>query len=228
MLPGDIAYLRIPSFEEPDDENGAVAFVAKHAAARSLIVDVRGNGGGSTPSRLIRALMNRAFRDVNEATPMPIAAFGAYRQVVRRIPREQLGEAHHAVLEALGSYERPMLLAPGARREPENPIYDGKLVILIDDFCASACEDFVIPFKSNGRATLIGRPTEGSTGQPFLYDFGNGISFRVGSKRVSFPDGSPFEGVGVVPDIGIPLSIEDLRERRDTALAKAIAFAGED
>jgi len=228
MVEGGVAYLRIPSFEEPEDENQAVQFVARHADAKSLIVDVRGNGGGSTPSRLIRALMNRPYRDVNEATPMPIGVFGAYQRVVQSVPREQLSETDRAVLEALGSYSRPILLAPGALRKPDNPIYDGKVIILIDDFCASACEDFVIPFKSNGRATLIGRPTEGSTGQPYMYDFGNGISFRVSSKRVSFADGSLFEGVGVVPDIEIPLSIEDLRANRDPALAKATALAREE
>jgi carboxyl-terminal processing protease len=144
------------------------------------------------------------------------------------MPREQLGEAHHAALEALGSYARPMFLTPGALRKPENAIYDGKLIILIDDFCASACEDFVLPFKSSGRAKLVGRPTEGSTGQPYMYDFGNGISFRVSTKRTYFPDGSQFEGVGVVPDLEIPLSIEDLRTNRDTALARALALAREE
>jgi carboxyl-terminal processing protease len=227
ILENNIVYLRIPSFEKLEDENKAVQFVKEHADAKSFIVDVRGNGGGSTPSRLIRTLMNRPFRDINEATPMPIGVFGAYQQVVQSMPREQFTDADHAVLEALGSLSRPMFLMPGALRKPENPIYNGKLIILIDDFCASACEDFVIPFKSNGRAKLIGRPTEGSTGQPYMYDFGNGISFRISSKRIYFPDGSQFEGVGVEPDIEIPLSIKDLRANKDTALEKAITLARE-
>jgi carboxyl-terminal processing protease len=60
-----------------------------------------------------------------------------------------------------------------------------------------------------------------------MYDFGNGISFRISSKRIYFPDGSQFEGVGVEPDIEIPLSIKDLRANKDTALEKAITLARE-
>jgi len=72
----------------------------------------------------------------------------------------------------------------------------GRLIVLIDGGCASASEYFVLPFKVSGRATIVGERTAGSTGQPYLYVFPNGISFRVSAKRVSFPDGSRFEGVG--------------------------------
>ncbi|HEX3529182.1 MAG TPA: hypothetical protein VH988_19155 [Thermoanaerobaculia bacterium] len=47
--------------------------------------------------------------------------------------------------------------------------------------------------KESKRARILGESSYGSTGQPYMVDFGNGISFRVSTRRVYFPDGSPFE-----------------------------------
>jgi carboxyl-terminal processing protease len=79
-----------------------------------------------------------------------------------------------------------------------------------------------MPFKDNGRAVLIGDSTAGSSGQPYSVRLEDGIQFWVGAKREYFPDGSPFEGVGVHPDIRIVPTIDDLRAGRDRALEQAI------
>ena len=73
----------------------------------------------------------------------------------------------------------------------------GKVVLLVDGFCNSACEDFIQPFKSTGRGILVGEESNGSSGQPYYHDFGNGMSFRVSSKRYYLSDGTAFEGVGI-------------------------------
>ncbi|MCK4385609.1 MAG: peptidase S41, partial [candidate division Zixibacteria bacterium] len=86
-------------------------------------------------------------------------------------------------------------------------------------------EDFVVPFKDNGRAIIIGEPTGGSTGQPYMYNFGNGIRIGIGTKRAYMPDGSKFEGVGVEPDIEVKLIREDLYKDKDRVLEKAVKEA---
>ena len=65
----------------------------------------------------------------------------------------------------------------------------------------------------------------GSTGQPFYYEFGNGMGFRVSTKRVYFPDESPFEGVGIRPDLEIKPTVDDLRKGRDPVLERALELA---
>ena len=50
-------------------------------------------------------------------------------------------------------------------------------------------------------------------------------SFRVSAKRDSFPDGSPFEGVGIVPDIEIPVTLAALKSGKDPILEKALEAA---
>ena len=103
--------------------------------------------------------------------------------------------------------------------------FKGRLFILIDRGVFSAGEDFCIPFKDNRRATFIGEATGGSTGQPYWVQCPNGISFRVSTKRDCFPDGSGFEGLGVKPDIEIPLTSTATRNGTDDVLTKAVELA---
>jgi carboxyl-terminal processing protease len=225
LLTDDVPYLYIPSFGDPANEEAAVEFLRQQAEAPALIIDVRGNGGGTTPVDLIRGLMDRPYRDWTESTALSIALFGAYRRVAESSQAEQLGDYVRGYLDAFANFNHPQLNLPGALNMPRGPVYEGELFLLADFGCASACEDFLLPFKQSGRALIIGQRTRGSTGQPYLYEFENGMSFRVSSKRVYFPDGLPFEGVGIVPDIVLTPSVDDVKAGRDIVLDRALELA---
>ena len=81
-----------------------------------------------------------------------------------------------------------------------------------------------MPFKDNRRATLIGEPSGGSTGQPYFHTFENGLQFSIGDQRVRMPDGAMFEGVGLVPDIAVNLQRADLYAGHDPVLEKAVSI----
>ena len=68
-------------------------------------------------------------------------------------------------------------------------------------------------------------PTGGSSGQPTFFDLGDGMSFRIGTKREYLPDGSEFEGVGILPDVSVEPTVEDIRKGRDPALDRGLAIA---
>jgi carboxyl-terminal processing protease len=53
------------------------------------------------------------------------------------------------------------------------------------------------------------------------------MSLMVGSVRYRFPDGAPFEGVGIAPDVPVELRITDVRDGRDPVLQKAVELAAE-
>src|SRR5262249_2605768 len=108
---------------------------------------------------------------------------------------------------------------------PQAGAYTGRVVVLIDRFCLSACEDFVMPFKATGRGTLVGETTYGSSGNPYRADLGNGMRLSVGAVRYRFPDGSPFEGIGIAPDVVVERRIADVAAGRDAALERAQALA---
>lgn len=222
-LDGDVAYVRIPSFSEPAMEDSAIAFLRRNTDAPALIIDVRRNGGGTTPTRLIEALMDRPYRGFGQATALDVGLYSAYNQIKRIAPPGALDDYSRGYVDAFAEFDRPRLVFPGLITRPGEPIYTGQVVVLIDAACASACEDFALPFKSSGRARLIGEATSGSTGQPFMFDFGNGMSFRVSARRVYMPDGSQFEGEGIPPDEDVRPTLEDLRSGHDPVLERALA-----
>jgi len=203
---GRLAYVRVPSFFEPQFEKRAVELVREYAGAPALIVDVRANAGGSTPQELTRRLMDRPHRWWTESTPASLPYFRL---------RASEGSWQYA------PFRRPELLWRGSASEPEADAYRGRLALLVDGGCFSACEDFVMPFKDNGRAILVGETTGGSTGQPYMLDLGDGMQAMVGAKREMFPDGGRFEGVGIRPDVEIAPTVDDLRSGRDVVLEAA-------
>jgi len=103
--------------------------------------------------------------------------------------------------------------------------FRGRLFLLVDRFCGSACEDFVMPFKDTHRAVVIGETTQGSSGNPYRADLGDGMRVSVGAVRYRFPDGRPFEGIGIEPDVPVVLTVADVRSGRDAVLDRALALA---
>ncbi|MBU1305687.1 MAG: hypothetical protein KKF33_09225, partial [Alphaproteobacteria bacterium] len=193
-----IPILRIPSFAVPAYEDEAIKMVSKVSDRSALIIDLRGNGGGDTPTRLLASLMDRSYTSWAEETP-----------------------SHSGLHYAFG--ERPDPIHYAARvTEPLSTAFRGNIAILADASTGSAAEDFLAPFKHNGRAIIVGRTTSGSSGQPFVRDFGNDMSLRVGSKREMFPDGSQFEGVGIAPDVCVELTPDDIRRGVDQDHLRAI------
>ena len=83
-----------------------------------------------------------------------------------------------------------------------------------------------MPFKDNGRAEIIGETTEGISGQPYFFDFGNGMTLTVGAERHTFPDGSPFESVGITPTLPVERHVTDILNGIDPVMEKAKAIAG--
>ncbi len=208
-LDDDIAYIRVPSFLQPEFEAQALAYVRDFARAGALIVDVRGNGGGNTPARLIRGLMDRPYRWWREAVAVSAPLLAG------RSPSPQ-GAAFAG---------GPQLVwAPGVS-QPDEEGYQGRLLILVDRATWSAAEDFTMPFKDNGRATIVGETTGGSSGQPYICSFEQGMAFAVGAKRLYLPDGTAFEGLGLTPDIAISPTRDDLYAGRDVILKEAIRIA---
>lgn len=194
-----ILYIQIPGFDEPKFEDGAVEAIKAHLDAKTIIIDVRGNGGGQTPQKLISILMDRQYQEWSEMTSVRMGVLEVYQDI-----------GTHPALQWSAPYQMPT-----------ETHYKGQLLILTDVRCFSACTDFVEPFKVNHRATIVGSPTGASTGEPYIKRLGDGFLFSVSAKRDYFPDGSEFEGVGIMPDVAIELTPADLKAGNDPVLAKA-------
>lgn len=218
-----VGYLRVRSFQEQRFQQEAIRLIEKQNSLRGLIVDVRGNSGGVSPETLIEALIDRPYDDWATSTSMSVGLFGAYGQMSRIAMPNQVNDRVRGTLDAFSSLEHMQLVMRGPRIYPSKPLFSGPLIILIDRRCGSAGEDFVMPFKVTKRATLVGEPTWGSSGQPYIYKFDENMTLMVGSKRMLFPDGSSFEGRGIEPDIYSTESISEIRDGIDKALSVGVA-----
>ncbi len=206
LAPDKIAYIRIPSFMGADFEKRAIELAHQYSHASVLIVDVRGNAGGLTPTDLTAYLMERPYRWWSEAVLLDVPFF-----------RFRATQGHGDY----GLFDRSDIVWPGNTAQPVKETFTGNLAILTDAGCFSACEDFVMPFKDNHRAVILGETTGGSSGQPYMLDLGHSMMIFIGAKRELFPDGSRFEGVGIKPDREICPNAADLGNGIDTILKAA-------
>jgi carboxyl-terminal processing protease len=167
--------------------------------APSLIIDLRGNGGGS--GGMVQAVARQFFEGevpagrVLTRTGKPITLAFELVEVVKLEP----------VLKGTG-------------------LYKGPVAILMDPGSASASEKFASLMQSHKRAAVVGQVSCGC-----LLGFMGYASVPGGGKLAYselgyvLPDGRRIEGTGVVPDVPVPPTAEDLRLNRDRALEAAVA-----
>lgn len=117
----------------------------------------------------------------------------------------------------------------GRRYEAEGEtVYDGPLVVLVNEGSASASEIVAAALKDAGRATLVGTTTFGKGVVQTItgLDEGGGVKFTT--ARYYTPSGTSIDGVGVVadrevadgedPDVDPPLELaEELLRTRAAA-----------
>ncbi len=109
---------------------------------------------------------------------------------------------------------------------PRGPwCYSGKVAVLTNEGCASACEHFVSGMYEAG-AILVGTPTTGACGWSKGIDLPAGVTLRC---SLTFPlhGKMPSPLHGIEPHHLATPTIEDLRAGRDTVLEKAIALLNE-
>lgn len=169
--------------------------------AKGLILDLRHNGGGNSDHgySIISMLTDKPIAGSHWKTRKYMPAFRAWGE------QEQWYEGEHDPI--LPSEETPYL---------------GPLVVLTGPATFSAAEDFVVALHAAKRATIVGRRTGGSTGQPLIIELPGGGGARICTKRDTYPDGREFVGVGVIPDVEVRPTQADLAAGTDIVLMKGV------
>jgi hypothetical protein len=115
-------------------------------------------------------------------------------------------------------------IEPSIKIKKDLPLFSQPLFVLISATTYSAAEDFLIPLKLYypDRAILVGTPTGGSTGAPFVRQLPHhNALYRICVRRPLLPEGM-FEN-GIQPDYLYEPSIEDVlvnKERIDEYVAR--------
>ncbi len=101
---------------------------------------------------------------------------------------------------------------------------DLPLIVLVDGGSASGSEVLAGALRDRGRATLIGTKTYGKGSVNILHELSDHSALYVTMARWLTPDRHLIEGVGLIPDIEVEITEEDIASGRDPQLERAIEY----
>ena len=87
--------------------------------------------------------------------------------------------------------------------KPIRPGFRGRMVVLMGPANMSSCEAFLLMMKQVPQCTLMGEKSYGSSGNPKPVRLANKVTVFLPSWVALAPDGEPFEGKGISPDVHV-------------------------
>ncbi len=198
MFPDSIGYIRYPSFSTGVGETTLDWAFALLSPCKSLIIDIRDNGGGS-----LADVETFARRFIKKRT---LAGYISHKS----------GPGHDEFSEPYPYYYDPP--------EQQRIGWDKPVVILTNRSCFSAANNFVSFMSSLPQVTIVGDRTGGGSGMPFSSEIPCGWSIRFSASPIYDTDMRSTE-TGIEPDIHIDLDPEAALDGIDTMLDKALEAA---
>lgn len=203
MLQSGYAYVRITSFREyPELMFRTMEWIIDQLnkqSARGLILDMRWNSGGYNLDRWFAGYF---FKEIT-----PIGNRAQYYTDINDF--------------FIDPYQQEDITPPDDGR-----YYGGPIVLLTGPACSSACEFFSYNMTINDRSTVVGfYPSGGLGGSIKPVYLPDGIYFQFTMTRALDVDGNiRLEGIGVVPDIRVPINEETLFADYDVELRYAMDY----
>ncbi|MCB0158863.1 MAG: hypothetical protein KDD83_12085, partial [Caldilineaceae bacterium] len=208
----NVGYLAVADFDRTALLTASVDdFLTQLNARRGegVVLDLRGNGGGS-----LAAMLTVAAYFYSPDAPLAAQAV----QVQRFDPAE-------------GTWQT----APWARGELAGPTaaatFTGPLTVLVDDACAGACELLAALLQGSGRGTVVAQSgTAGVAGARADVLLPGGIIFTYPQARYAIGaplSSAPVHGAGVSPDVRVPVTQESETAKstgNDPLLAAALDY----
>lgn len=242
MLEGNLGYLRISAM---DDSVSAVrASMAEFEDSNGLIVDVRGNGGGSR--EILLALGGyligpedapvvaniAAYRDGGDFTPEHLVARFMYEADWEGWSAAQRTAIDRAArsFKPEWSPEQPMsrwhYLVLDRTGHPDEYHYNRSVVVLSDAGCFSATDIFLGAFELFPSVTLMGTPSSGGSARTQRFRLPqSGIEVRCASMASYRPNGRLYDGRGIEVDVEVkPAPMDFIHDGSDSVLDSAVEF----
>jgi hypothetical protein len=250
---GDVGYLRISQMTSSTRFLSRLEeWMEKFRDTRGMIIDVRGNSGGTKD--ILLTLMPYFLKP---GDPMRVIEFSTYRKPMK-LPKahpdgymmsamsaQPVTSSHWKtdsqraqILKAIKMFEPkwklPMekfsdwhVLAFDSTMNPSSYHYDKPLVILQDSGTFSAGDIFLGGFKGLKNTTLMGMPSGGGNGWMDSYSLPNTkLGFVLCQSAKFLPSGQPYDGMGVAPDIVMEALPSDILGDSDSVLDAALKRLG--
>lgn len=196
----------------------------RSARMRAVIVDIRNNGGGDS--------------DLNDVlwgylTAKTFTQFGPIVMRASDYLKQRYGRAKYVEIYGPEAWDAPdgtLITYPQSKigfihAAPNALRFGGPVALLIGPRTFSSALDCAIAAKDYGLATLIGEETSepvNTTGEVIkIATRFSGITGSFTTKYFTPPKPAP-AGRGVIPDIEVRTTLDDVIARRDPVLARAI------
>jgi C-terminal processing protease CtpA/Prc len=105
---------------------------------------------------------------------------------------------------------------------PEQPLYTGKIAILVDEVSISQSEYTTMAFRSSPRAIVVGSTTAGADGNTSPFALPGNLQTMISGIGVFYPNKKPTQRIGIVPDVKVEPTIAGIRAGRDEVLEEAL------
>jgi C-terminal processing protease CtpA/Prc len=184
------------------------ALFVRAAAFRALIIDLRGNQGGTD------------LLGIHAAERLIPEKFVYFELQARYSPEA-------AAFFGLGQPSKGWGFRGGTKYggRKDMKTFAGRLVLLVDELTFSTADNFAACIADHRKdCTIVGRPTHGGTGCPAPVVFlpRSGAKITLCTQKVFRPSGELIEGRGTVPSLLVRPTREDVRSGRDPDLAAAM------
>ena len=117
------------------------------------------------------------------------------------------------------------LMSESVSLEPAEPYYPGKIVILVDEVSQSQAEYTAMALRAAPNALVVGSTTAGADGNVSSVPLPGGVVSMISGIGVFYPDGTPTQRVGIVPDVEVSPTIAGIRAGRDEVLEAGVSRA---
>ena len=126
----------------------------------------------------------------------------------------------------VGDIDNPGAFAwtPPLTLRPEAPAYTGKVAILVDETSVSQAEYTAMALRAGPQAVVVGSTTAGADGNVSRIPLPGGLWTMISGIGVFYPDKTPTQRVGIVPDLFVAPTLEGVRAGRDEVLEAALRY----
>ncbi len=191
----------------------------KQQGCDSMIIDLRGNIGGSLGfARLASYMCPDRIAIGHSLTPRRLRS-GYDPEALPRVPMPRTRAELLVTLARFAFRDKSvMLLTQGLGEQP----FHNRIVVLVNEWTNSAAEMVANFAAENGLATIVGQKTRGNVLGAANFRVGSGYWLRLPVFGWFTSKGQTLEANGVEPDESVEISPDALAEGEDNQLSKAI------
>ena len=106
--------------------------------------------------------------------------------------------------------------------DPKSPRYDGKIVVLVDEVSMSQAEYTTMAFRAAPGAIVVGSTSAGADGNVSPFALPGAVRTGIRGMGVFYPDETPTQRVGIVPNVEVKPTLAGIRDGRDEVLEEAL------